>query len=318
MIVYRGDRVVDFVTRVPVPYLVEQHIRIVGLYLKYWNIPYVDECERAGICVVPIWETIPGAALQGALLGHTHGITCAKLLPQLKIPKQKAVIFAHDTGLYNSTVPYYFQAVQTEIHPNPLAGYWNEACANGVRALHIPYAFNWTPAAKSWVQDPSAEIVQFPSGPFPGHSTYHVDMGKVLRDVLIYHPSDPLPHPIPTPIPPMPGAPMSTVFNNAELIRIDDQNNLDTQPGYNPATSVPVVPGVGKWRLMEDGSVRHLKIVEYANMSITLEKALTSGDLLQFAKWVPVTVPPITMPPFPPIVFPSYTFVANGQALPNA
>lgn len=112
---------------------------------------------------------------------------------------------------------------------------------------------------------------------------------------------------------------MSTVFNNAELIRIDDQNNLDTQPGYNPATSVPVVPGVGKWRLMEDGSVRHLKIVEYANMYITLEKALTSGDLLQFAKWVPVTVPPITLPPFPPIVFPSYTFVAtaNGQALPN-
>lgn len=264
----QGYAAADYIAQIPVHILVEQGIKVVGLYLKYYNKSYWDAVEAAGIVIVPIFELSPGRALQGAPAGHIDGKNGAIKSLSFGQSPSKGIIYTHDTSEHNSVVDDYFGAVWDELKIRGYSfenGYWAKNVADAVRAFGVPVHLNWAPAAWAWDGgiDPLAQIRQKPSSVVPGFPA-RWDRGTVWIDVDLYHPWDAIAVPPSPVIPPyVPGKKASKMFTNEEILTLTDIAAMQQRPGLDPGQIGPEHMQARRiyWRMTddEDTKVIHIK-----------------------------------------------------------
>lgn len=259
----KGDVTADYIANIPVHILVAKGVKVIGLYLKYYNKKYWDEVEAAGIVIVPIFELSPGRALAGAPAGHIDGRNGAIKSQQFGQSPKKGIIYTHDTNERNEFVDDYFGAVWEELKVRGYSfenGYWAKGVADAVRAFGVPVYLNWAPAAWAWDggRDPKAQIWQKPSSIVPGFPA-RWDLGTVMIDVDLYHPWDDIVVP-PTPtIPPFIPGKATKMFTNSENLTLNDVAALQQRDMLKTEVTADTMQAYRIfWFIEDDGTIRHI------------------------------------------------------------
>jgi hypothetical protein len=254
--------------------------------------------HAAGVAFLAVWEQGQADWQLGATKGLEHGQLAVAFAHSVRYPPDLPILFAFDTNAVPSDArARAYGTAAADVVEAAGFGFGVYGDHDVIRVLQDRSRLNWLAGATYW-SDPTKP---YQPETMPGYELVHVrqvisgstpnyDRNITLRPFPAW-----LPHEVAAPIEAQPPTPQPE-DDMADLFTHSDPDHEGHPAGHT------------WWRVMEDGTKRHVTAVEYAALGTPTGPALLMSQIDQLADWTP---PATTITSSPNYVF---SFSGTGSA----